>query len=177
MLQSLFDPYHKWLGIANGDGPPTHYQLLGIARLESDVDVIEYNTDRQLLALRYFETGPRGEVDKRISGEISAASRCLLDPRKKKQYDQGLPSIARLPRPAVAAPATPPLPPPVHAYSPATSPLPPLVHAYSPTEPGRSDPADTIAPDLITRSVVGQRLRRYRPARTRDRIISRGRKS
>ena len=163
MLHSSFDPYHKWLGIANADGPPTHYQLLGIARLESDVDVIEYNTDRQLLALRYFETGPRGEVAKRISGEVSAASRCLLDPRKKKKYDQGLSPPARLPRPVVAAPATPPLPPPVHADS--------------PTEPGRSDRVDTIAPDLITRSVVGQRLRHYRPARTRDRIISRGRKS
>ena len=188
MSQVSFDPYHKWLGIATGDRPPTYYQLLGIARLESDVDVIEYNTDRQMLALRNFKNGPRGEVAKRIIAEVSAASKCLLNSSRKRKYDQELPSIARLPRPVVTASAPPPLPPsvhghspalqlPVHEYAPVPPPVPPPVHAYSPKGPGRSDPADTIAPALITRSVVGQRLRRYRPARTRDRIISRGRKS
>ena len=187
MSQVLFDPYHKWLGIPTGDRPPTHYQLLGIARLESDVDVIEYNTDRQMLALRNFETGPRGEVAKRIIGEVSAASRCLLNPGKKKKYDQELPSTARLPRPVLTAPAPPPLPPavhghspalppPVHEYAPVPPPVPPPVVGHSATGPGRGDHADTIAPDLITRSVVVQRLGRYRPARTRDRIMFRGRK-
>jgi hypothetical protein len=163
MSHVSFDPYHKWLGIATGDRPPSHYQLLGIVRLESDVDVIEYNTDRQMLALRNFKNGPRGEVAKRIIAEVSVASKCLLNPSRKRKYDQELPSSARLPRPVVTAPAPPPVPPPVVGYSTAG--------------PGRSDPADTIAPDLITRSVVRQRLGRYRPARTRDRIISRGRKS
>jgi hypothetical protein len=189
MSRISFDPYHKWLGIASGDRPPSHYQLLGIGRLESDVDVIEYNTDRQLLALRRFERGPHGELAKKIIQEVSAASRCLLNPGKKEKYDQGLPSIVRLPRPPAGTPAPPTLQSSVHGHSP-PPPLSPLVHAYgssppvpppvyqgSPTGSDRRGPAKMIGPDLITRSVVGQRLGRYRPARTRDRILSRGRKS
>jgi len=186
MSGMLFDPYHKWLGIAPGDEPPTHYQLLGIAHLESDVDVIEYNTDRQMVALRTFEAGPHGALAKKIIREVSAASKCLLSPGTKKKYDQGFPPIARLPRPPAAVPASPPLPPSVHGHSPPPGPLSPLVHAYGssppvyqalPTGSGGSGSADMIAPDLITRSVVRRRLSRYRPARTRDRILSRDRKS
>ena len=33
-----FDPYHKWLGIAAHEQPPTHYRLLGIAPFECDPD-------------------------------------------------------------------------------------------------------------------------------------------
>ena len=190
MPGSLFNPYHKWLGIAPGDEPPTHYQLLGITHLEADVDVIEYNTDRQMVALRTFEAGPHGALAKKIIREVSVASKCLLSPGKKKKYDQGLPSIARLPRPPAGGPAVPPLPPSVHRLSAPPEPLSPLVHTHdssppvpppvyqgSPTGSDGSGPADMIAPDLITRSVVSQRLGRYRPARTRDRVRSRKRKS
>ena len=189
MSGSLFDPYHKWLGIAPGDEPPTHYQLLGVTHLEADVDVIEYNTDRQMVALRAFKTGPHGALAKKIIREVSKASKCLLNPGKKKKYDQGLPSIARLPRPPAGAPAAPPLPPPVQGHSPPPGPLPRSVHAHgssppvpppvyqrSPTGSDGSGSADTIAPELITGSVVAQRLGRCRPARTRDRILSRNRK-
>ena len=122
MPGTLFNPYHKWLGIAPSDEPPTHYQLLGITHLEADVDVIEYNTDRQMVALRAFETGPHGALAKKIIREVSKASKCLLNPGKKKEYDQGLPSIARLPRPPAGAPAAPPLPPPELTIPPAEPP-------------------------------------------------------
>ena len=190
MSQVSFDPYHKWLGIPAGARPPSHYQLLGITHLESDVDVIEYNTDRQMLSLRTFETGPHGEVAKKIMREVSAASRCLLNPGKKEKYDQGLSSIVRLPRPPAGAPVPPPLPPSVHGHSPPPPPLLPSVHGHAPLPPvpppvsersatglDSSGPADKSGPDLITGSVVVQRLGRYRPARTRDRILSRRRKS
>ena len=37
---SAIDPYHRWLGIAPKDQPPSHYRLLGIDDFEPDPDVI-----------------------------------------------------------------------------------------------------------------------------------------
>ena len=37
----MFDAYHKWLAIPPDQRPPTHYQILGISRQETDLEVIE----------------------------------------------------------------------------------------------------------------------------------------
>ncbi len=54
----MFDPYRKWLGIAETDGPPTHYQLLGIAPQERDCEVIEGACVRQSADAAQFSKGP-----------------------------------------------------------------------------------------------------------------------
>lgn len=56
----MFDPYRKWLGIPPECRPPTHYQLLGIAPDERDLEVID------------------------------AAKICLMDPAKRAEYDADL---------------------------------------------------------------------------------------
>lgn len=47
-MADVFDPYHKWLGIAPSERPSTHYRLLGVALFESDVDVIQNGADQRM---------------------------------------------------------------------------------------------------------------------------------
>lgn len=54
----MFDPYHKWLGIAPKDQPPNHYRLLGIDLFESDPDVIDTAANKQMAHLQSCATGP-----------------------------------------------------------------------------------------------------------------------
>lgn len=85
-----FDPYRKWLGIPPAEQPPTHYRLLGVGLFESDPDVISNAADRQMTHVRTFQAGKYSELSQEILNELSAARVCLLDPRKKAEYDQGL---------------------------------------------------------------------------------------
>jgi len=54
-LMAAFDPYRKWLGIPPEEQPPDHYRLLGIARFESDPDVISNAADRQMVHVRSYQ--------------------------------------------------------------------------------------------------------------------------
>lgn len=161
MSDIAFDPYHKWLGIPPGARPPNHYELLGIAPLESDRDVIVYNTDRQLLALRSLQQGLHADMAARISAEISAASACLLAAEDKKRYDLGLCRVVKLPRPGDSNSVMPPLPPPVAESA--------LASAAR-----DGDGAQSMLP-LIARPPVRRRLRRRLSKRKRDRMMSRKR--
>lgn len=85
-----FDPYRKWLGIPLKDQPPNHYRLLGIAPFEDDPDVIENAASRQMAHVRTFQTGKHGAISQRILNELTAAKLCLLQPAKKRAYDEQL---------------------------------------------------------------------------------------
>ncbi len=85
-----FDPYHKWLGISPGERPPTYYRLLGIRDLEEDADVIAHAADRCMAHVRTFQNGPRGKWSQKLLGELSAARICLLNPERKRHYDESL---------------------------------------------------------------------------------------
>lgn len=89
-MGSVFDAYHKWLGIPPHEQPPDHYRLLGIARFESDPEVIAAAADRQMAHLRMFQAGPRAEVCQRLLSEVARARLCLLNPQKKAAYDAEL---------------------------------------------------------------------------------------
>lgn len=95
-----FDPYHQWLAIPPAEQPPNHYRLLGITVFESDRDVIEAATDRQMGYIRQCATGPHIAESQQILNELAAARVCLLDPEKKAAYDQKLKT--RLAGPATA---------------------------------------------------------------------------
>jgi hypothetical protein len=109
----MFDPYRKWLGIPEDLRPPTHYQLLGIAPDELDIDVIETAVLRQSAFVRNFQSGQHAVEATRLLNEIAAARLCLLDRQKRAQYDADLRkkqpdnpgSQAPARRPAAAAPA------------------------------------------------------------------------
>lgn len=85
-----FDPYYRWLGISPKDRPPNHYRLLGVEVFEGDVDVISYAADRQMGYVRQFQSGKHSTASQKILNEVAAARVCLLDPVKKKSYDDEL---------------------------------------------------------------------------------------
>lgn len=88
--QTPFDPYRKWLGVGPDEQPPNHYRLLGIPPFESDPEVIINAADRQMNHLRRFQAGRYARLCEKILNEISAARVCLLDPVRKREYDQRL---------------------------------------------------------------------------------------
>ncbi|RMG40999.1 MAG: hypothetical protein D6725_02255 [Planctomycetota bacterium] len=85
-----FDPYHKWLGIPKSEQPPNHYRLLGIALFESDVEVIDAAANQRMSYLQEVAIGPHVDLSQKLLNEIAAARRCLLDPKKKAEYDRQL---------------------------------------------------------------------------------------
>jgi len=99
----MFDPYHKWMGIAKGQRPPTHYQLLGIAPTESNPEVIKEAALRQTAQVRVFQTGPHGELCTRVLNEIAQARAVLLNPKLRREYDQRIAA----PPPQIEMPALP----------------------------------------------------------------------
>jgi hypothetical protein len=107
----MFDPYRKWLGIPDGERPPTHYQLLGISPDERDEDVIKAAVVRQSAYVRNFQVGKYSAEATRLLNEIGEAKVCLLDPVRRSRYDAEL--RARQPATAKFAPmAAPPAAPP-----------------------------------------------------------------
>ncbi len=94
----MFNPYHKWLGIPEGNGPPSHYQLLGIARAETDPDVIQAAAVRQSSYVRNFQTGKYASDATRLLNEIAKAKACLLDLAERAKYDAALEAAEALPK-------------------------------------------------------------------------------
>ena|GEM_PF-4113218 len=89
-ISEPIDQYYEWLGIPPKDQPPNYYRLLGIDMFESSPKVIESAADRCMMILRTFQTGRYSEVSQKLLNEVDAARVCLLDPRKRMQYDQQL---------------------------------------------------------------------------------------
>lgn len=89
-MAAPFDPYRKWLGIPPEEQPPNHYRLLGLVLFESDPDVIGNAADRQMTHVRRFQSGQYTAQCQRLLNELAAARVCLLDPRRKAEYDRRL---------------------------------------------------------------------------------------
>jgi hypothetical protein len=113
----VFDPYYKWLGIPPAEQPPNHYRLLGLSLFEQNGEAIDNAADRQMAHVRTFQAGPHGAHSQRLLNEIAAARLALLDPSKRRAYDEQLR--------AQHAPATPGVPPPMIVEVPAGSSAPP----------------------------------------------------
>jgi hypothetical protein len=107
-MPEQFDPYHLWLGIPPAEQPPNHYRLLGLRLFEDNHDVISYAVDQRATHLRSFQSGKRSAESQRLLNEVAAAGVCLLDPAKRKQYDQQL--RAKLPAAKTDSPQPPPAP-------------------------------------------------------------------
>lgn len=89
-VSEVFDPYRKWFGIPTAEQPPDHYRLLAIAPFESDPDVIETAADLRISHLRTYKASPHSALSQRLHNEVEAAKLCLLDQRKKSEYDAEL---------------------------------------------------------------------------------------
>jgi WD40 repeat protein len=102
-----FDAYHKWLGIPKHLRPPTYYQLLGLSQGESDPEVIEEAAVRQSTHLRSYQIGPHAELCTKLLNEIGKAQQVLLNPQKKRDYDERLAKQADAPPPSQQIAAKP----------------------------------------------------------------------
>lgn len=83
------DAYHELLGIPPEEQPPNHYRLLGIAPFESDREVILNATRRQCGFVRTVALVYPAE-SQTLLNELTAAKLCLLDPARRKEYNEQL---------------------------------------------------------------------------------------
>ncbi len=89
-MSSAFDPYHKWLGISPREQPPNHYRLLATDLYESDPEVIDSASNRQMSYLQELASGPNVRYVQKLLNEIAAARVCLLDDEQRALYDAKL---------------------------------------------------------------------------------------
>lgn len=108
-MAEAFDPYYKWLGIPPEEQPPNHYRLLGVAEFEADADVIDAASEQRMIFLQAVANGPHTEASQKLLNVVAAARLCLLDPRRKADYDAQL-RAGRASQPATAPTGPPPLP-------------------------------------------------------------------
>ena len=89
-MAESFNPYHVWLGIPPEEQPANHYRLLSIRLFETNADVIDHAADRQMAHLRTLQVGKHAEQSQRLLNELATARVCLLDPKKREDYDRQL---------------------------------------------------------------------------------------
>jgi hypothetical protein len=147
-MAETFDPYLQWLGIRDPHRPPNHYRLLGVDLFESDADVLTNAADRQMAHVRTFQSGKRSAESQRLLNELAAAKICLLNAKKKADYDAGLRARqeAQSPRAAPPPPPASVAPPPVAGFA-----SPPSPRGAPP--PARAFPVEDA---LVTPDVVGE---------------------
>ena len=133
----MFDPYHKWLAIPKGQRPPSHYQLLGVAPDERDAEVIAEAAIRQSAHVRTYQTGSRARQCIRLLNEIAQARATLLDPDRRRAYDESVRDAAA----EESARLRPSLPDPPPATDPELPSLDSLREGKAPVEPSVSGAA------------------------------------
>lgn len=102
-----FDPYYYFLGISPKDQPPDFYQLLGVERFESNLEIIEMASDRQMSHLHGAKSGDHIDDVEKLRSEVSRARLCLLSPKKKSDYDKQLKAHLDTPKRALRSPSEP----------------------------------------------------------------------
>jgi len=103
-----FDPYYRWLAIPPEEQPPHYYRLLALRAFEPDEEVIQNAADLRMLQLRSAQTGKHAALSQKLLNEVAAARGCLLNPRRRAEYDAQL--KRQLGEQAIASP--PPAHPP-----------------------------------------------------------------
>ena len=109
-MAESFDPYLHWLGIRDPQRPPNYYRLLGVAKYESDPEVLLNAADRQMSHVRTFQAGKHSAESQKLLNELATAKVGLLNAEKKAAYDAQLHAAEEA---AEASLSIPPLPPPL----------------------------------------------------------------
>ncbi len=97
-MSESFDAYHELLGIPPAEQPPDHYRLLGVARFETNRDVIANAAAARSQYLRRAAVSDYAEVCRmcqQLLNEVAAAKLCLLNPTKRDAYDRQLRGASR----------------------------------------------------------------------------------
>lgn len=85
----MFDPYSRFLGLPEGQRPPTHYELLGLAPGQRDPRAVEEAALLRASQARRHQLA-RPEEASRLLNEIARAAATLADPLTREAYDAGL---------------------------------------------------------------------------------------
>ena len=85
-----FDPFAEWLGRPPGRPPEDHYELLGLARFEPDIDLILHEADMLRVKIRKVRPGEHLADWQRLLDRLEAAKICLGDPIAKAAYDESI---------------------------------------------------------------------------------------
>ncbi len=143
-----FDPYYEWLGIPPDEQPADHYRLLGVRRFEANLNVIETAAERQMLLLKTRQNGPHSELTQQLMNEVSSSRICLLNARRKSEYDAKLRSRVDS--------QTAPVPPPHEMLSPALEERRELEPPRS-QDPQQSAPSRRLRPANVSNTSRGFR--------------------
>lgn len=103
-MSEAFDPFREWLG-REGGPPRDYYELLGIARGQTDVEAIGMQADVLTAQIRRIRPGPHVVAWQELLDAVAAAKRCLTDPKARAAYDAGLAQGALLAGTPTALPA------------------------------------------------------------------------
>jgi hypothetical protein len=90
----MLSPVQACTGVPGGQGPPTHYVVLGISRDEQDPRIIEEAALGRAACVRAYQL-THGSECTQLLGQIALALITLLDPVKRREYDSGLGRVAR----------------------------------------------------------------------------------
>jgi len=85
-MSEAFDPYRQWLG-RDGGPPKDFYELLGVARDQTDAGAIARHADALIARIRSIRPGPHIAAWQQLLDALSAAKRCLTDPQARAKYD------------------------------------------------------------------------------------------
>lgn len=131
-----FDPYDEWLEISLGSGPPSYYDLLGLAEFEPAPERIREAGLQRMAHVRRFQLGQHGAEAIRLLGELALAFDCLSTPERKAAYDAELLAAQR----SLAAPHVAGTDGESQAGRAIASDEPPLVIDRPPAPPRQVDP-------------------------------------
>jgi type IV pilus assembly protein PilM len=85
-----FDPYRMWLGVRELRRPLNAYQLLGLATLESDMELIRSAAGVQRSAIDAKRFGASPQIWEQVRDELEEAVAVLMDPLRKEEYDDAI---------------------------------------------------------------------------------------
>jgi hypothetical protein len=86
-IRADFDPYWQWLRIPKDRRPPNHYDLLGIAPFETDVQGIRDAFHARQTLVSRIPIGTRLDEVSRLIEELAEAHACLVDFAARARYD------------------------------------------------------------------------------------------
>ncbi len=88
MSQKL-NPYREWFGL-DTTRKPSYYELLGVQNFETEPPVIAEAAECRLQLLEPHKAGPNAELAAKLTREVTGVMNALLNPEKRRQYDDQL---------------------------------------------------------------------------------------
>lgn len=91
-VSGAFDPLKSWFGLLTEQGSLDYYSLLGLPRFEQDSQVISQAWKARMLVVQRHLRGPYSSQAHEILALLNEAKACLLNPKRKAEYDRKLAS-------------------------------------------------------------------------------------